>query len=86
MRTSATISELKTKLSAYLADVRRGGTVIVHDRQTPIARLVPLADPGDDLRVEEPKAPLPALARFSRAKPKSAVDVVALLRVDRDTR
>lgn len=39
---SAKVSELKAHLSAYLAEVRRGETVIVCNRNTPIARLVPL--------------------------------------------
>ena len=40
------ISELKAKLSAYLAEVRAGGTVVVYDRSTPIARLVPFRNPA----------------------------------------
>ena len=41
--TRAKVSELKARLSAYLAEVRGGGEVIVYDRATPIARLVPFA-------------------------------------------
>lgn len=37
----ATISELKNGLSAYLRRVRSGETVLVLDRKTPVARLVP---------------------------------------------
>lgn len=43
---SAKISELRDGLSEYLARVRRGETVIVYDRDTPIARIQPIA-PGD---------------------------------------
>lgn len=43
---SAKISELRDGLSEYLARVRRGETVIVYDRDTPIARIEPIA-PGD---------------------------------------
>lgn len=39
---SARISELRDKLSEYLARVRQGETVIVYDRDTPIARLEPI--------------------------------------------
>jgi prevent-host-death family protein len=35
------IATLKAKLSQYLRIVRRGGTVDVVDRSTPIARIVP---------------------------------------------
>lgn len=39
---NARISELRDKLSEYLARVRQGETVIVYDRDTPIARLEPI--------------------------------------------
>lgn len=39
MRT-AKISELKAKLSAHIDYVKRGGEVLVLDRNTPVARLV----------------------------------------------
>jgi antitoxin (DNA-binding transcriptional repressor) of toxin-antitoxin stability system len=35
----ATISELKNRLSAYLKKVRAGQTVLILDRDQPIARL-----------------------------------------------
>jgi antitoxin (DNA-binding transcriptional repressor) of toxin-antitoxin stability system len=35
----ATISELKNRLSEYLAKVRAGQTVLIFDREQPIARL-----------------------------------------------
>jgi antitoxin (DNA-binding transcriptional repressor) of toxin-antitoxin stability system len=40
---NARISELRDGLSDYLARVRRGETVIVYDRDTPIARIEPIA-------------------------------------------
>ncbi|HEX9287745.1 MAG TPA: type II toxin-antitoxin system prevent-host-death family antitoxin, partial [Thermoanaerobaculia bacterium] len=40
---NARISELRDKLSEYLAQVRKGETVIVYDRDTPIARIDPIA-------------------------------------------
>jgi prevent-host-death family protein len=44
---NARISELRDKLSEYLARVREGETVIVYDRDTPIARIEPIASaPG----------------------------------------
>ena len=36
------VAELKTHLSAYLKRVRDGETLIVHDRDTPIARIEPI--------------------------------------------
>jgi prevent-host-death family protein len=43
---NARISELRDGLSEYLARVRKGETVIVYDRDTPIARIEPIA-PAD---------------------------------------
>jgi len=37
------VAELKARLSAYLRKVRAGETITVLDRDTPIARLVPLS-------------------------------------------
>jgi prevent-host-death family protein len=42
MRT-AKISELKAKLSAHIAYVKSGEEVLILDRNTPVARLVPLS-------------------------------------------
>ena len=42
----AKIANLKNNLSRYLDHVRRGGSVIVLDRDRPIARLVPLPHEG----------------------------------------
>ena len=46
---NARISELRDKLSEYLARVREGETVIVYDRDTPIARLEPIAPAAADV-------------------------------------
>ena len=39
----AKIAQLRNGLSRYLDHVRAGGTVLVYDRETPIAEIVPLA-------------------------------------------
>jgi prevent-host-death family protein len=46
---NARISELRDKLSEYLARVRQGETVIVYDRDTPIARIEPISAAADDV-------------------------------------
>jgi prevent-host-death family protein len=46
---NARISELRDRLSEYLARVRTGETVIVYDRDTPIARIDPIAPAAEDL-------------------------------------
>ena len=64
----ASISELKNQLSAYLQRVRAGQTVIVYDRDRPIARIDRVADEDDDERIAQlqragiitpPSEPLP---------------------------
>ncbi len=45
----ATISQLKDGLSAYLRQVKLGESVLIFDRKTPVARLVPL-DAGTTIR------------------------------------
>ena len=82
---TAMVSELKAKLSGYLARVRRGATITVCDRQTPIARLVPLENDAGGLEVREPTEPddLPTAPGITLEK---QVDVLALLRADRDQR
>ena len=50
---SVNIAELKNRLSHYLADVRAGREILIRDRDTPIALIVPigrLADAEDELR------------------------------------
>jgi len=42
----ANVAELKNRLSHYLSRVKRGETVLVMERTTPIARIVPAAPPS----------------------------------------
>ena len=51
---SVKVAELKARLSEYLRAARRGQPVIVCDRDTPIARLVPYRPAGEPLGVREP--------------------------------
>jgi prevent-host-death family protein len=44
------IAELKARLSEHLRSVRNGGTVTVLDRETPVARIVPIAAPTLEIR------------------------------------
>jgi len=78
------IAELKARLSEYLRAVRRGETIAVLDRETPIARIVPTAE-RTALRVRKPASGAPALNRVRLpGKPlKLSVDVVDLLLEER---
>jgi prevent-host-death family protein len=52
---TATISEAKNQLSRLISRVKRGETVLILDRDRPVARLVPagLAEGGDEGRLAE---------------------------------
>jgi antitoxin (DNA-binding transcriptional repressor) of toxin-antitoxin stability system len=60
--------------------------VVVHDRRTPIARLIPFEEQADDLQVVEPAQPRRALAKVKPPRLRRRVDVVKLLRESRDQR
>jgi prevent-host-death family protein len=84
----AKVSDLKAHLSAYLAGVRAGETLIVCDRATPIARLVPYED-GDaavGLEVLAASRPKSDLRLLRVVTPSAEIDVVQMLREDRDGR
>lgn len=83
----AKVSELKAKLSEYLAGVRAGGTVIVYDRVTPIAKLVPIDDAGvDELQIEEATVAISELRKLKPIRLQRRIDVDRLLRESRGTR
>jgi prevent-host-death family protein len=47
MLKTVNVAELKNRLSMYLNEVRAGREVLVRDRSTPIARIVPIAHGAD---------------------------------------
>jgi antitoxin (DNA-binding transcriptional repressor) of toxin-antitoxin stability system len=73
------IAELKARLSAYLSDVRGGQTVIVYDRQTPVARIVPFDNEPDELVIIEASASPSTLKGMKGVRPKKPIDVNKLL-------
>jgi prevent-host-death family protein len=78
------IAELKSRLSEYLRKVRRGGSVTVLDRDTPIARLVPYESEGASLQVRTPPPDAPRLRRVALPPPiRIRRDIVALLLEER---
>ena len=79
------VAELKARLSEYLRFVRKGHAVTVLDRETPIARIVPIEVGGSDLKVRMPtssvsywKIPLPPPY-------KGKTDIVGLLLEERQS-
>jgi len=79
------IAELKDNLSRYLRAVERGASVVVTDRDRPVARLVPVL-------VEEGIEVLPAARAFSALRDRryprtrSVIDSLSLLLEERGTR
>ena len=81
---SVRIADLKARLSEHLRAVRRGRTLIVLDRDRPIARIVPYDAERRPLTVRSPRpgaVPLPRVPLPPALRLK--VDVVALLAKER---
>jgi prevent-host-death family protein len=77
------IAELKARLSEYLRAVRRGETIAVFDRDTPVAQIVPVRERAA-LRVRKPAPGTPPPNRVPLPKPATLnVDVVQLLLEER---
>jgi prevent-host-death family protein len=83
LMTEVNIAELKAHLSEHLRRVRRGGSVLVLDRQTPVARIVPVDEPATEgLPGLSPSQPL----RGFRVPSKPLVgdeDIAAALQAER---
>ena len=76
------VAELKARLSEFLRAVRRGEIVTVHDRDEPIATIVPYvrAGAGHGLQVREPRAGYGDLGNVPIPPPADLpMDVVELL-------
>ena len=78
------IAELKSRLSEHLRKVRRGWSLTVLDRDTPIARIVPYEEDGASLTVRAPLPGAPKLQRVPLPPPlRLGRDVVRLLLEER---
>jgi prevent-host-death family protein len=85
MKKAVRIAELKARLSEYLRAVRRGETIAVLDRDTPIAQIVPVRQ-GTALRIRKPAPGTPRPNQVSRPKPlKLNMDVVEMLLEERQS-
>jgi antitoxin (DNA-binding transcriptional repressor) of toxin-antitoxin stability system len=91
---SVNIAALKNGLSRYLSEVRQGEELLIRDRKTPIAKIVPLAQAGEpeaeDLalaaegKLRLPEAALPA-SFWAMPAPRVALKrVVAAVEAERD--
>jgi prevent-host-death family protein len=81
------IAELKSRLSEHLRAVRRGESITILDRQSPIARIIPLESRGSPLVIRPRPARTVSLGRVPLPPPlKTRVDIVALLAQERGER
>jgi prevent-host-death family protein len=80
------VSEVKAKLSAYLRGVRKGESVLIVDRTTPVAKLVPVEHSPDEVVILEPSGPTPALKKLKPVPLRKRVDILELLRESREQR
>lgn len=77
------IAELKSRLSEYLRAVRRGETIAVLDRDTPVAQIVPVRERAS-LRIRKPAHGAPPPNRVALPKALGMkIDVVDLLLEER---
>jgi len=93
---TATVSEIKNRLSEFLLRVRRGESVVILDRETPIARIEPIEKSlaaGDERLAELERAgvlrrparkPTPDLLRTLPPMPKAKGSAVAAVLAERD--
>ncbi len=77
------IADLKSRLSEYLRAVRKGRSITVLDRETPIARIVPYEHEANDLIVRRAAGKTP-FGKLPLPRPSGVkVDIVQLLLAER---
>jgi len=82
---SVSVAELKSKLSQYLAAVKKGKELVITSHQHPIARIVPIEDQAaNDLQIIPAKKPASSLKKIKGLDLK--VDLLAELLADRRRR
>ena len=71
MATEVKIAHLKAHLSQYLRSVRKGHEIVVKDRETPIARLVPYEVSRERLTYIPATGSLKDLDKLVMSRPKN---------------
>jgi antitoxin (DNA-binding transcriptional repressor) of toxin-antitoxin stability system len=78
------IADLKSRLSEHLRKVRRGRSLTILDRDTPIARIVPWQAGDGSLKIRAPLPSAPKLQRVPLPPPiPTGTDIVTLLLEER---
>lgn len=85
--TRVRIAALKSRLSEHLRAVKRGATIEILERETPIARIVPLTPHRSLLTSRSPSARAAPLGTIRLPPPlKVETDIVELLAEERGDR
>jgi prevent-host-death family protein len=80
---SVRIAELKARLSEFLRTVRKGHSITILDRDTPIARIVPYEPEANGLVSRKPTSRVP-FGKIPLPKPyRGNIDIVQLLLEER---
>lgn len=79
------IADLKAHLSGHLRTVKKGETLVVVERGTPVARIVPAADLRGGVITRPPTRDLPSVKQMLKRLPPLALpaDSLAVLLEDR---
>ena len=79
------VADLKAHLSGHLRTVKKGETLVVLERGTPVARIVPEADLRGGVVIRPPTRDLPSVKQMlKRLRPIAwPVDSLAILLEDR---
>jgi len=80
------IAAFKAHLSSHLKEVRRGEELIILDREQPIAKIIPFEKEASGLVIFKKKKTKGKLKRLKFKPLNPPIDVVQLLREDRDER
>lgn len=77
-------SEFKAKMAAHLRQVKKGHELVLLDRDTPIAKVIPLQNNKEKLKIIPPqeKTGLKNI-KIPKLKKKPTIDVVKMLQEDR---
>lgn len=83
---SVNIAVLKAKLSHFVGQVKLGREVVIMDRNTPVARMIPSRPRADAPRILKAKKSAAALKALRLRPVKRRTNSTALLREERDRR
>ena len=78
------IAELKARLFEYLREVRAGRTIMVLDRDTPVAQITPVSGTRGSITVRHPRRGAPTLQQIKPPRIRRiSGEIVALLEAER---